>query len=140
MPALDKYHDAVVTALQKDGWTVQSPFPLTYEERRVQIDVGAEKLVAANQGAAKIAVEIKTFGSASPVTDLADAIGQFALYEDILSELEPERVLYIAIPQYAFDTFFAERFGQYFLRKRLPRAIVYNPATGDISQWLPTKP
>ncbi len=48
------------------------------------------------------------------------------MYEDILGELEPERVLYIAIPQYAFDTFLAERFGQYFLRKRLHHAFVYD--------------
>lgn len=137
MPALDKFHQVVVRALEKEGWTVESPYTLSYEERRVQIDIGAERLIAANKGTQRIAVEIKTFGSVSPVTDLADAIGQFAIYEDVLSELEPERMLYIAIPKYAFDTFFAERFGQYFLRKRLHHALVYDPGTGEITQWLP---
>ncbi|WP_325078796.1 element excision factor XisH family protein [Sphaerospermopsis aphanizomenoides] len=46
-----------------------------------------------------MAVKIKSFIGASPVTDLENALGQYILYYDILSYLESERRLYFAIRQ-----------------------------------------
>jgi hypothetical protein len=82
MPALDRYHHAVGFALQKEGWTITSdPLTLQLEERTFYVDFGAERLLAAEKGADKIAVEVKTFGSPSPIADLEQALGQFSIYE-----------------------------------------------------------
>ncbi|MEC4816876.1 MAG: element excision factor XisH family protein, partial [Scytonema sp. PMC 1069.18] len=62
MPAPDLYHDVVCTALIKDGWKItDDPLVLTIGRRSVFVDLGAEKLIAAERGSDKIAIEIKSF-------------------------------------------------------------------------------
>ena len=59
MPARDLYHDAVKNALVKDGWTItHDPFIVEIEGDRLYIDLGAERVIAAEKGTRKIAVEI----------------------------------------------------------------------------------
>src|SRR5215468_8214069 len=55
------------------------------------IDIGAERLIAAERGAEKIAVEIKSFVGASAMADLENALGQFVLYRSVLKTLDPSR-------------------------------------------------
>jgi hypothetical protein len=100
MPAKDFYHDVVKTALIKDGWTVaDSSLTFMIGKRPAIIDLAAEKFLVAERNTQKIAVEVKSFLSPSPMTDLEKAIGQFFLYFDVLAEREPDRTLYLAIPQ-----------------------------------------
>ncbi|GAB1540736.1 hypothetical protein NUACC21_34050 [Scytonema sp. NUACC21] len=61
------------------------------------VDLGATKLLAAQKAERKIAVEIKSFVNASPVTDLEVALGQYILYQKIMEETEPGQQLYLAI-------------------------------------------
>jgi hypothetical protein len=76
MPAKDLYHDNVCNALTKDGWTItDDPLVLSIGTRSVYIDLGAEKLIAAERDNQKIAVEIKSFLSSSPIRDLENAWG-----------------------------------------------------------------
>ena len=71
MPAKDLFHATVRKALEKDGWVITAdPLVLTIGLRSVFIDLGAEKLIAAERGAEKIAVEVKSFIGASPISDL----------------------------------------------------------------------
>lgn len=66
MPALDRHHTAVRNALIKDGWTITADaLTLFVGEDRVHTDLGAERVIAADNGTRKIAVEVKTFGGAS---------------------------------------------------------------------------
>jgi hypothetical protein len=52
MPAKDRYHEAVRAALIKYGWTVtDDPLTLRYHRRDIHIDIGAERLLAAERGA-----------------------------------------------------------------------------------------
>ncbi|MCU0570892.1 MAG: XisH family protein, partial [Oculatellaceae cyanobacterium Prado106] len=75
--AKDVYHDTVRVALEKDGWTItDDPLTLPIGERSVYVDLGAEKLLTAEKEGQKIAVEIKSFLSRSPVKDLEVALGQ----------------------------------------------------------------
>lgn len=75
MPAKDFYHDTVKTALIKDGWAItDDPLLLRIRLRSVFVDLGAERLIAAERGTEKIAVEIKRFLSPSPINDLDVAI------------------------------------------------------------------
>ena len=56
MSAKDKIHDAVKNALIKAGWTItDDPLSLTFaEDATVFVDLGAERLIAAEQGSTKI--------------------------------------------------------------------------------------
>lgn len=139
MPAKDLYHDTVKTALEKDGWTItKDPLTLTIGTRPALVDLGADKLFAAEKDARKIAVEIKSFLSPSPMNDLEKALGQFLLYSDILSEQEPDRVLYLAVPVAAYRGIFSEEVGQLILKRRPEfKLIVFNPTIQEISQWIP---
>ncbi|MEB3342638.1 element excision factor XisH family protein [Okeania sp.] len=49
------------------------------------VDLGAERLIGAAKGLEKIAIEVKSFRSASEMKDLEQAIGHFVLYEHILN-------------------------------------------------------
>jgi hypothetical protein len=87
--ALDKHHQAVIRALEKDGWTItDNPLQLQVGKRNLSIDLGAERsLIGAQKEARRIAVEIKTFGGASPVADLQQAIGQGSRFHRVDSNL-----------------------------------------------------
>lgn len=138
MPALDRYHRAVASALRKDGWTItDDPLTLELEERTFYVDFGVERLLAAEKGAERIAVEVKTFGSPSPIADLEQARGQFSLYEEVLRETQPDRMLYLAIPEAAFHGVFHERIGQIILQNRIRRAFCFSPEREEIMQWIP---
>lgn len=64
--ARDVFHDQVKEALTKDGWEItHDPYPLTHLKRKMEIDLGAEKIIAAEKDSVKIAVEIKSFLSHS---------------------------------------------------------------------------
>jgi hypothetical protein len=93
-------------------------------------------LIAAERGVEKIAVEIKAFKSPSPVADLEQTIGQYGLYEDVLNVVDPSRVLYLAIPDEAFEQIFSERIGKLVLQKRIKHAFTFAPGAEEITQWI----
>ncbi len=98
MPARDLYHDAVKSALEKDGWTVtHDPYPLKLGRSDLFVDLGAEKVLAAEKSGRKIAVEIKSFLGRSVITETENALGQHLIYEKLLSRTEVDRTLFMAI-------------------------------------------
>ena len=138
MPALDRYHENVATALRKDGWTItHNPMRLTLGDRTLVIDLGAERLIAAEKDLRKIAVEVKTFGGPSAIADLQQAVGQYMMYEDALAEIEPERELFLAVPEYAIETIFSEEIGKLMLRKHLRLVFAFSVVREEIVQWIP---
>jgi hypothetical protein len=138
MPAKDLYHDTVKTALLKDGWTItDDPFTLSVEDRDLFIDFGAEKLLVAERESQKIAVEVKSFISASLISDLEQALGQYILYEDLLQIQYPERLLYLAIRDTVYESFFQERIVQIVLKRRQLRLLIFDEIQEEIIQWIP---
>ena len=138
MPRKDFYHDIVVHALLKDGWIItDDPLTLSYGGRDVYADLGAERPIAAQKDDQKIAVEIKSFLGTSPINDLEDAIGQYNLYSDILSEIEPERSLYLAIPERAYKGIFSEPLGQLISSRQRLQMAVFHEDEERIIQWIP---
>lgn len=50
MPARDIYHNSVRNALEKDNWQItKDPFIIQWGTRDLYIDLGAEKLIAAEK-------------------------------------------------------------------------------------------
>ena len=137
MAAKDIFHNQVKNALIKEGWKItDDPLTLSYGGRNVFVDLGAEYLGAQKEGR-KIAVEIKSFISHSDVHDLGISIGQYRIYRNILSEIEPEREIYLAVPTYAYDGIFQEPLGQLMIKKDKLLLIVYDEQQERIRQWLP---
>lgn len=49
--AKDIYHEAVIKALEADGWTItHDPYYLKAKPHTLRVDLGAEKLFAAEKG------------------------------------------------------------------------------------------
>lgn len=139
MPARDIYHGTVKTALIKDGWTItDDPLSLKIGVRNTSIDLGAEKLIAAERGAEKIAVEIKSFIGPSPISELEKAWGQFFLYARALRKKEPERRLYLAISRNISETLFREEAGELLLEEPGFNALVFDEEKEEILKWMPS--
>lgn len=135
--ARDIFHENVKKALEKDGWVITSD-PLSFKVGNVsvQIDLGAERLIAAERGKDKIAIEIKTFGSLSFITALYEAIGKYIIYRNVLSLREPERILYLAVPENIYARFFEEQIIQKTMLEEKFKLVIYNQASQIISQWI----
>jgi XisH protein len=136
MSAKDRYHDAVKSALLKEQWKITDPLILKYEDTdEVRIDLGAERLLAAERGSEKIAVEIKSFLSESALFDYHGALGQFLNYRLVLEALEPERILYLAVPLTAYEVFFQRPLAKASVRTYQVKLLVYNPIEEVIVRW-----
>jgi hypothetical protein len=135
--AKDLFHDAVRRGLEKDQWTVtDDPLELEWEEIVVKIDLAAERLIAAERGEEKIAVEIKSFIGTSAISDFHTALGQFLNYRIMLEVNEPDRLLYLAVPRETYQTFFQSRFAQIAIERYQLKLIVYDPIIEEVVQWI----
>lgn len=133
----DAYHDIVITALQKDGWFItHDPFIIPAGKKEIQIDLGAERLVAAQKGKELIAVEIKSFKSTSHIYEFYRAIGQFEFYAFTLEPVEPERLLFLAVPEGVYESFFQDPHIIQFLETKSIRILVYNIEHQSLSKWI----
>ena len=102
---------------------------------KLKIDLGAERLIAADKGEQKIAVEIKSFASNSAISDFHTALGQFLNYQIILEENQSERELYLAVPKDTYISFFQTRLAQIAVQRHKLKIIVYDPITEVIVKW-----
>jgi hypothetical protein len=141
VPTRDLLHDAVRKALERDGWTItDDPLRLKVPGRVLYVDLGAERVLAAERGAVTIAVEVKSFVGRSDVRDLEEAIGQYVLYELVLAQVDPNRQMFLAVPEAASRAIFTEALGQIVLRARTVRLLVVDPEKEVITQWIPATP
>jgi hypothetical protein len=137
MPAKDIYHNNVKNALIKDGWTItHDPYTLTFGLRDVFVDIGAERMLAAEKGGEKIAVEIKSFRSASDIHDLEMAVGQYVFYRSLLTRIEPERKLFLAIPASVFDSTLSEPIARPVIEDMTIALIAFDPEQEVIVRWM----
>jgi hypothetical protein len=137
MAAKDRFHAVVRIALEKEQWNVtDDPLRLDIGGTKFEIDLGAEQLLAAERGKEKIAVEIKTFLSDSPLTDYHAALGQFLNYRLALEIADSTRILYLAVPVGAYESFFKREFAQISLERYQIKLIIYDPIQEAIIQWI----
>lgn len=139
MSAKDLYHVPFVNALVKEGWTItHDPLALSIGRRDLLIDLGAERLIAAERAGERIAVEIKSFLNTSPVQDLKEALGQFILYEDALAQTktEADRTLYAAVREATYNEIFSEPIGKMLIDNKRIRLIVIEETKQEIVRWI----
>lgn len=136
MSARDTVHNAARSALEKDGWTItHDPLTIKVDELDFYIDLGAERLLAAQKAGQKIAVEIKSFLGTSEVTEFHLALGQTLNYRSALRKTQPERVLYLAIPFDAYRDFFIIQFIQDVIAEYHVKLLIFDPIKEEIVLW-----
>ena len=135
--ARDILHNEVRTALEKDGWTItHDPLDLSIGGVDLYTDLGAERFIGAIKGSEKIAAEIKTFGGQSLVTEFHKAMGQYDNYRLSLEELEPERIIYLTIPELVWEDFFQRPFIQKVISVKAVKLIIFDPYSQTITKWI----
>ncbi len=136
MPALDLYHNAAKQALIKDGWTItHDPLHLRWGRKDMYVDLGAKRLMIAERSEQKIAVEVKSFLGVSEMQAFRDAVGQFAIYRAVLRRSYPDYVLYLAIRDVVYDSFFEEPLGKILIEDEGLKLIVFDAEKEEILQW-----
>ncbi|HAA32351.1 MAG TPA: fatty-acid oxidation protein subunit alpha [Cyanobacteria bacterium UBA8553] len=120
----------------KQQWVITAdPLIIKIEGVKLEIDLAAEKVFAAEKAGRKIAVEVKSFLNSSAIADFHSALGQFLNYRLALQMSEPDRTLYLAVPLETFDTFFQERFTQEAVKLYQIKLLVYDPLKEAIVEW-----
>ncbi len=135
--AKDVIHEPVKKALEKANWTItDDQYTMVYAEFTVYADLAAERIIAAERGKEKIAVEIKSFLRRSAVQDIKDALSSYEMYQAFLAEIEPDRKLYLAISAKAYhDTFRLEAVQLLMKRFAIP-LIVVDVEQQEVVVWI----
>ncbi len=151
MPARDAIHKIVKQALVKDGWEItDDPYVISYGERFLFVDLAARqseplesiegRLISAQKDNINIAIEIKEFRGQSSIADLQQAIGQYMLYRILLSQVDPKRVLYLAVADITYNNIFREPVGELAIAEIPLKLLVVDIKKGEIQQWIPQRP
>jgi hypothetical protein len=138
--------DLVVTALTRAGWTItDDPYVITYGLQVLLIDLAANTenqgrnlFVDATRDGHKIAVEIKAFAGESAVADLHQAVGQYVVYKLVLEQLEPDRIVYLAVTDAVYRKVFRRPLGQLIVQRLTLRLLVVNQSRMEVEQWVPS--
>ena len=132
MPAKDHYHDAVRHALINDGWTIDGEqVAFIGSERQVVIDLQISK-----EGHGIILVEVKGF-QPSMVEVLANAMGKILIYRYILNELAQNLPVWLAVPEFAYQSILTEDMGITMRRQLGIDLVVFSVEREEIVKWIP---
>ncbi|MEO1792603.1 MAG: XisH family protein [Cyanobacteria bacterium J06629_19] len=138
MPAKDIYHNQVKAALASAGWTItHDPLLIRLTKKKLYVDLGAERIIAAERGSEKIAVEIKSFTRPSDMKDLEEALGQCVLYSRLLARYEPERKVYLAVTDEVYESVFEEEAGQILIQDGLLNIVTFDAEREELIRWVP---
>ena len=137
MSAKDKFHNIVKSELQKDGWRItHDPLLIRIENiTDMYIDLGAERIIAAEREGEIIAVEVKSFIGTSTISEFHTAVGQFINYRYALEEIGSERVLYLAVPLNTYNDFLNKPFIKTIIQRSQINLIVYDVEMEEIIRW-----
>ena len=151
MPQRDSIHDAVKQALANDGWKItEDPYVIAYGERFLFVDLGAEgasepeelagSFIGAERGDVRIAVEIKELRGQSVIVELEQAIGQYVLYRLLLNRVDPDRKMFLAIPDKAYIELFTEPIGEVVINDLPLQLLVIDVENAEVKRWIPNRP
>lgn len=134
--AKDKYHELVKRLLENEGWTItHDPLIVKTLLSKLEVDLGAERVIAAEKDYERIAVEIKSFLGHSTLHEFYKALGQFLVYFTALERQEPERELYLAIPQSAYEYLFQDSVTEKIVQTYGLRLLVFSVQYEKIIIW-----
>ena len=134
MPAKDYYHDTVIHALRKAGWSrITEQITIIVEDRRLWIDIRASR----EAEDVAVFIEVKGFERMpSPVAYLANAAGKYAMYRAALNYLKVDLPLYMAVPVSAYRGILSEEISIQTLKHNQIRLLVFDPEREEIVRWI----
>jgi hypothetical protein len=128
MSARDALHETVRKALEKAGWTITAdPLRVVYGSDVMLVDLGAERLIAAERGGERIGVEIKGYTDTTNINGFHSVIGQYINYRLAMKTTHPDHQLVLAIPEEVFNTFFKRDFAQLAVKENKILLFVFDP-------------
>jgi hypothetical protein len=80
-------------------------------------------------------VESQSFLGESEMQACRDAVGQFAIYRAVLRRTYPDHILYLAVRDVVYESFFEEPIGQILIEDEKLKLIVFDAEQEVISQW-----
>lgn len=63
-------------------------------------------------------------------------MAQYEIYRAVLDRMEPDRILYLAVPLRAYESLLAERFGQLVVQSVKMRVIVFDHHQRSLVKWI----
>jgi hypothetical protein len=137
MPAKDIYHKTVREVLLKDGWIIlKEDYELQYGGDSLYPDFAAERSIVATRGKRRILVEVKSFVGRSFVADLQAAIGQYAMYQNVIDEEGLEFRLYLAISLAIYEERFQSPLAQLMVARGGVNLLVFDAKQEVVEQWI----
>jgi hypothetical protein len=92
-------------------------------------------MITAQKEEQKIAVEIKSFVGSSFISEFHTAVGQVMNYRSALKRIEPEYILYLAVPMDIYQSYFTRPFVQAVIEDYDLKCIVYHVEKEEIIKW-----
>jgi hypothetical protein len=68
--------------------------------------------------------------------DLEEALGQFVLYYRLLNRHEPDRKLYLAVPEDVRASIFEEEAGQVLIEEKIIRLFTFDFNQQEVVKWI----
>ena len=137
--ARDLIHALVRRALEKDGWEITDDplyIDLESDNTEYEIDLGAEKLLGAQKGEEKIAVEIKSLFSHSPLSEFHTILGQYLNYKDAMNDIGMQRILFVAFSDVGYSRLSKINFVLKQIKSFDLKIIVIDTKQEKIMQWI----
>jgi hypothetical protein len=103
--------------------------------RRLYVDLGAERTLAAERDGRRIAIEIQSFLGDSEVENLHHAVGQYCVYRVLLNRTEANRELYLAVSQEAYNEIPDEPIGRAVVADLGIRLLIFDPVRRRVIEW-----
>lgn len=135
----DLYYTNAKEALQKDGWTItDDPYFVRLHNINFKMDLGAERIIfnVENQRE-KIAVEVKSFLGPSFMNNFHNAIGQYRNYSTVLSNVEKDRKLWLAIPDKIYKANFMNPLITEMVLVNGMSIVTFDENINRIVKWIP---
>jgi hypothetical protein len=134
--AKDKIHDLVKQVLINDGWIItHDPYIIETKDVEYEVDLAAEKILAAEKEGKKIAVEVKSFIATSFVYEFHRILGQMLNYTLGIEDFEPERMLFLAVPQRIHQEYFSLSFVQKAVKRFKIKLLIFDDESQNVIQW-----
>jgi hypothetical protein len=134
--ARDKIHAIVKQVLINDGWVItHDPYIIETKDVDYEVDLGAEKILAAEKSGQKIAVEVKSFIATSFVYEFHRILGQMLNYSLGIEDFDPTRILYLAVPQKIYEENFHLSFIQKAIKRFKIRLLIFDDQSYKIVKW-----
>ncbi len=134
--AKDKIHDLVKQVLINDGWVItHDPYIIETKDVEYEVDLAAEKILAAEKEGKKIAVEVKSFIATSFVYEFHRILGQMLNYTLGIEDFEPERMLFLAVPLRIHQEYFSLSFVQKAVKRFKIKLLIFDDESQNVIQW-----